>query len=115
MSNWRFLLIVVLLGVITYSLLTWNGGISTFAISISPDGEMAMDGAPLAMSELDRRIEAALADGDKVVVTIQASPDSPAGYVVDLLNAAQAAGATEVNIESTTIDSTTDISPGQTN
>ncbi len=115
MSNWRFLLIVTLLGAITYSLLTWNGSISSFAISISPDGEIAMDGAPLSMSELDRRIEAALADGDKVVVTIQASPDSPAGYVVDLLNAAQAAGATEVNIESTTIDSTTDISPGQTN
>ena len=115
MSNWRFLLVVVLLGVITYSLLTWNGGISTFAISVSPDGEMAMDGASLSMSELDQIIEAALADGDKVVVTIQASPDSPAGHVVDLLNAAQAAGATEVNIESTTIDSTTDISPGQTN
>ena len=111
MSNWRYLLIVVLLGVTTYSLLTWNSNISTFDLSVSPIGEIALEGAPLSLSELGQRIEVALADGDKVVVNIQASPDGPAGYVVDVMNAAQAAGATEVNIETTTFDLTAD--PGR--
>ena len=106
MSNWRFLLIVALLGAITYSLLTWNSNISTFALSVSPSGEIETEGAPLSLSELRRHIEAALADGDKVIVNIQASPDGPAGYVVDVMNAAEAAGAPEVNIETTTFDTT---------
>ncbi len=111
MSNWRFLLIVALLGVLTYSLLTWNSNISTFDLSVSSSGEIEIEGAPLSLSELGQRIEAALADGDRVVVNIQASPDGPAGYVVDIMKAVEAAGATEVNIGITTIGATAD--PGQ--
>ena len=112
MSNWRYLLTVVLLGVTTYSLLTWNSHISTFDLSVLQNGEMALEGAPLSLSELRQHIEAALADGNRVVVNIQASPDIPAGYVVDVMNAAEAAGATEVNIEAKTSGATA--GPGRT-
>ena len=102
MSNWRVLLIIVLLGVTTYSLLTWNSGVSTLAVSITPEGDLMVDGAPASVADLGQQIEAAVADGDQVMVTIQASPDSAAGRVVDIMNEAQAAGAAEVTLESVT-------------
>ncbi len=102
MSNWRILLFVVLLGVVTYSLLTWNSGVSTFVVTVSPEGGIAVDGESISVLELRQRIKAGVDEGDKVVVLIQAAPDTQAGNVVDIMEAAEAAGAAEVTIGSTT-------------
>lgn len=72
-----------------------GGGIT---LSVARDGKLALDGKPLAKSNLDKRFKARLAASPKALVRINADRKTPLRIILAMLNRLESDGAKDVAI-----------------
>ncbi|MBU2755072.1 biopolymer transporter ExbD [Acidithiobacillus sp. CV18-2] len=66
-------------------------------IDLSATGQVAIDGHGLPMSDLLARLKALAAEDPERVIVLRADKDATQQYVIDVLDAAQAAGLTRIS------------------
>ena len=99
MTRRQIILLLILMGVSLYALVTWNDTIDQVVVAIPEPGTLLVDGEAMSVEDLVQRIEQRAASGTLVAVRIDAAPDVPTGDVLDVMNRAEAAGATKVDID----------------
>jgi len=71
-------------------------------IQLSASGQVALDGHSLPMAQLASRLKALAAQDPERVIILQADKNATQQYVIDVLDAAQAAGLTRISFATLT-------------
>jgi|GEM_PF-6013672 len=100
MSTRSIILMIVLLGVITVSLLTWFDEPERVPITVLPSGLVLVEGKQTPINELEAIIHDHVEDDDKVEIVITADESIPVGDVLRVKETAERAGVRYIEIVS---------------
>jgi len=100
MSTRSTLLLIVLLGIITISLLTWFDEPDRVAITVMPSGLILVEGKESSLDDLEAIIRAYVEDDRTVEVVIMADDSIPVGDVLNVKVMAERSGVKHVEIVS---------------
>ena len=100
MSTRSTLLLIVLLGIITISLLTWFDEPDRVTITVMPSGLILVEGKESSLDDLEAIIRAYVEDDRTVEVVIMADDSIPVGDVLNVKVMAERSGVKHVEIVS---------------